>query len=187
MSDPQFVNGWLIGVGATMGCYLVVRVYMILDLYFKHKKQVQDFPNIKPLDESTVCKGPHEWHNTILAFIKIPMKKYKVCTKCGFVSGENFQLNNAAIMAVSEAQEVKDLRIKRITELSEKIESELLLAKFKFVDESLVTLLSIINNPKTDSKQLKTFLDISFDASVLLQFQITQDLKRKYDETNGFN
>ncbi len=187
MIDPQYIDGCLMGMAIAMAGYSVGRICKMISLHIKHMKNVKTFPNVFPLDESKMCKGPHSWYDTVLAFLKIPVRKYKVCSDCGFVCGTSFQLNVAAIMAVREARAAEELKQKREDALHIRIKQELELARMRSTNDNINKMLEVLEHREHSSEEVVKLLDKVFDDAVLVQHQITQHLKREMNGKNGSN
>lgn len=189
MNELPIVYG-LIGASIVIFCYLVVQIGRLIGMTVRHNRNIKKFPNVFPLDKSKMCAGRHSWYLTVLAFLKIPVKEYLVCTDCGFVSGTEFQLNTAAITAIHEAKEKQETRDKQEEAIKIRIREELELARTKSTNENIKRLIDISDRAESSDKSFKAvvvLLDGVFNNAVHVQHQITQELKREINGKNGSN
>lgn len=185
MVNPEYLNGLFIGASIVTVCWIITRVGMSVKLHRNYHKNVQKFPNVVRLVESKTCKGRHSWHSVVLAFTKIPVQEYPVCVGCGFVSGTEFQLNAAAISAISEDKKNQEVQEAQDQTITARIHEELTLAESEFTKDIIDQLESAVKT--SDLKAAKKILSQVFSNALVVQTKITKKLKRELNEKHGSN
>lgn len=125
MSPAELYLMMGIFIAVCMACGVVL--WKIIDhciYFYKYYTTRENFPRLHPLDDDKLCKDPHSWEETKLAMMVVPFAQYKVCSKCGFVSGTEYQLNPAGIQQMNETMVIRretkareELQISRFKEI----------------------------------------------------------------------
>lgn len=109
------------------GIFFVRSIDSITVLIHKFKTR-HLYPKADHLNESSMCVDPHDWEDVYLALMNMPVGTQKICTKCGFVSGTEMQLNQAARDQINQTREIKRKNLERhdrmVTRLSEILEAD---------------------------------------------------------------
>lgn len=88
------------------GIFFMRSLDTVLDLVHKFKTR-NLYPKADFLEESKLCKDSHSWEDVYLALMNMDVGTHKVCTKCGFVSGSEMQINKAGVGQINQTIELK--------------------------------------------------------------------------------
>lgn len=126
-NDVYLALGVLTGISMATGVILWKTIGHIQYTWHYYATR-NNFPRLQAITDTSLCKEPHSWEETKLVMAEIPFAQYKVCSKCGFVSGTNYQLNKAGIQQMNETmvirKQVRDREERQITRFSEILEAD---------------------------------------------------------------
>lgn len=167
----EYAMNFLYIACAVIGFLLGINIYKAIMHIIRMNKNKQKFANVVKIKKGTLCEGPHEWFRTTLAFMKLPISDYNVCSKCGFVSNTEFQLNAAGIETVQQAIVIQNDKERVKNYLKIRLEDELKIARDKWIDQNLYEL-SI-----SDEGARRVYLEHLFKYAIEKSQSIQNDIK----------
>lgn len=81
-------------------------------------------PSLIPSDVANECLDVHGWQDVKLALKGLPLGVYKICTKCGKISGnDSFMLSAALLAKVNEGTKLLNKQLEEEARILERIEN----------------------------------------------------------------
>lgn len=119
MSDAVIFQLYMWFLMALSGVF-AYRSFVVIKAKIEYERRRKTLSALKQPRDEDLCKGPHSWEKSMLAFAEIDTGMYLVCKECGNIANTDYSLNGPAKEILLNNLKLREEKVAKNKALNEK-------------------------------------------------------------------